>query len=450
MDHSSIARSSTDTEYPVFVQENSENSKIQRTKRFDGEYWVEESRVYRRTKVGRKTNLTSLPIPDATPAPIRRLKDASRIWDYSYLRSPVPPAGTRRKAKIYGADLFCGCGGLSLGIQEACRSLGLQYVPAYALDIDKWALQVYQQNLNSRLAEQTDITKIASKKLDGAETESEKRLKKRLNHLDRLDFLVAGPPCQGHSNLNNSTRRNDERNHLYKRVGRFATLFEPKHIIIENVPTIIHDRDRSMEETRKHLVKLGYNVDHKQVDLLSLGVPQRRKRHVLIASKSTYCNVDSVTKAAQVNMTTIHWAIADLARAEAEDLFNSPAKISDENKARIEYLYKHKLYDLPNRKRPVCHQNDEHSYYSMYGRLRYDQPAQTITTGFHSPGQGRYIHPSCKRTLTAHEAARLQYFPDFFDFSGVPYRSALAQMIGNAVPMKLSYVFALALLRGNS
>ena len=77
------------------------------------------------------------------------------------------------------------------------------------------------------------------------------------------------------------------------------------------------------------------------------------------------------------------------------------------------------------------------SYKSMYGRLRWEEPAQTITSGFGSIGQGRYMHPDRTRALTAHEAARVQGFPDYFDFSACPTRSALATMIGNAVPPQL-------------
>jgi DNA (cytosine-5)-methyltransferase 1 len=82
----------------------------------------------------------------------------------------------------------------------------------------------------------------------------------------------------------------------------------------------------------------------------------------------------------------------------------------------------------------------------MYGRLKPHEPAQTITSGFGSPGQGRFVHPTQLRTLTPHEAARLQFFPDFFDFSLAKKKTALASMIGNAAPMKLSYVFGLELL----
>jgi DNA (cytosine-5)-methyltransferase 1 len=82
----------------------------------------------------------------------------------------------------------------------------------------------------------------------------------------------------------------------------------------------------------------------------------------------------------------------------------------------------------------------------MYGRLDWKAPAQTITSGYGSMGQGRYVHPDAERTLTPHEAARIQFFPDWFDF-GDRDRTAWATLIGNAVPMKLSYVIALWLLR---
>ena len=106
------------------------------------------------------------------------------------------------------------------------------------------------------------------------------------------------------------------------------------------------------------------------------------------------------------------------------------------NLARMEYLLANDLHDLPNDRRPECHRGD-HTYRSMYGRLRWDRPAQTITSGYGSIGQGRYMHPDQPRALTAHEAARIQGFPDYFDFSACRTRSALATIIGNAVPPQL-------------
>jgi DNA (cytosine-5)-methyltransferase 1 len=83
----------------------------------------------------------------------------------------------------------------------------------------------------------------------------------------------------------------------------------------------------------------------------------------------------------------------------------------------------------------------------MYGRLRWDEPAQTVTSGYGSIGQGRYGHPSEPRTLTPQEAARLQLLPDFFDFTVVQRRKDWATMIGNAAPMKLSCAFVMEMLR---
>lgn len=115
------------------------------------------------------------------------------------------------------------------------------------------------------------------------------------------------------------------------------------------------------------------------------------------------------------------------------------------NLARMRYLLEHDLYDLPNSERPECHR-DAHSYKSMYGRLKWAEPAQTITSGFGSIGQGRYMHPTQMRALTAHEAARIQGFPDYFDFSAVTKRSELATMIGNAVPPALMREIAATVL----
>ncbi len=94
----------------------------------------------------------------------------------------------------------------------------------------------------------------------------------------------------------------------------------------------------------------------------------------------------------------------------------------------------------------MCHRDPNHKYKSMYGRLDWDKPAQTITTGFGSPGQGRYLHPSQLRTLTPHEAARLQFFPDWYDFRSVTKRKRLQEMVGNAVPPKLGYLLTLDVL----
>jgi DNA (cytosine-5)-methyltransferase 1 len=145
---------------------------------------------------------------------------------------------------------------------------------------------------------------------------------------------------------------------------------------------------------------------------------------------------------------TVRWAIQDLMDVKARSPYETAGGMSKENARRIEYLFGHRLHDLPNTQRPDCHRDGDHSYISMYGRLRWDGPAQTITTGFGSMGQGRYVHPARRRTITPHEAARLQTFPDWFDFGEESSRSLLAKMIGNAVPPLVMVALGTEIIRG--
>jgi DNA (cytosine-5)-methyltransferase 1 len=148
---------------------------------------------------------------------------------------------------------------------------------------------------------------------------------------------------------------------------------------------------------------------------------------------------------AHVRARTLRWAIVDLVGCSGRTPIDTASVLTAENRKRAKYLLRAGLYDLPNARRPHC-QRDAHKYKSMYGRLWWNRPAQTITTGFGSPGQGRYLHPSELRTLTPHEAARVQFFPDWYDFSNIRHQRHLARAIGNAAPPKLAFAMALHLL----
>jgi DNA (cytosine-5)-methyltransferase 1 len=368
-------------------------------------------------------------------------QDPQSMFDQIFLRSTKPAWHAPLRGAVRAADLFSGCGGLSLGVREASIALGRRFESVLAVDNDASSLEVYKRNFNPAVPIDRDIRSVLSGKIGDRLKSEEKSLLKKIG---AIDICLAGSPCQGHSDLNNHTRRKDTRNELYGRIARFAEIAEPTHIIAENVPTLIHGKDRTLDSTIARLEQLGYAVDITTVNLADLGVPQRRKRHVLIASNQSI-SIDEIIKRHKVsNERTLRWAIADLARRAPRSLLDTASKLSPDNVERIEYLMKHNEYDLPNDLRPICHQ-DDHSYVSMYGRLRYDEPAQTITSGFGSPGQGRYIHPTAGRTLTPHEALRVQFFPDSFDFSSVKSRTTLATMIGNAVPMVLSFVLCLVL-----
>src|SRR5439155_21751485 len=127
-----------------------------------------------------------------------------------------------------------------------------------------------------------------------------------------------------------------------------------------------------------------YRVASKVVNLGGFGVPQTRLRHLLLASKRKTINPASVFEVATAACgdhppRTVRWAIDDLKHAEPIEEFDMPSTPSRENRGRIRWLFNNDAYDLPNRRRPSCHHGD-HTYVSMYGRLYWDRPAQTITT----------------------------------------------------------------------
>jgi DNA (cytosine-5)-methyltransferase 1 len=161
---------------------------------------------------------------------------------------------------------------------------------------------------------------------------------------------------------------------------------------------------------------------------------------------------------------SVMWGINDLMDVEGTTTFDTPARHQIQNLERIAWLFgegwesweveqfntsgnpdKPEAHNLPNHRRPKCHQNG-HNYPAVYGRMFSSLPSPTITTGFGSTGQGRFVHPHKQRSLTPHEAARVQGFPDFFDFSTETGRVSLQTLIGNAVPPMMAEHILLPLL----
>jgi DNA (cytosine-5)-methyltransferase 1 len=341
-------------------------------------------------------------------------------------------------------DLYSGCGGFSAGLAEACRATGRRFVAVAAVDIDADALGAHAQNIRPTRSIRDDVMDLIDGGIGARLTPRERWLQKELGE---LDFLLAGPPCQGFSALNNHTRGRDPKNRLYEHVARVAEVFEPRHILIENVSSVRSYSPAAVRRTAGRLSRMGYAVDEGVVPVVELGIPQLRRRHLVVATSGRLTKISDVVRAFQRAPRDLRWAIGDLTGTSSRRSdFDRPAVPSPDNEKRMWFLREHRRWDLPDYLRPPCHHDFEHTYKSMYGRLRWDEPAQTITSGYGSMGQGRYVHPNGRRTLTPHEAARIQFFPDWFRF-GVRSRTVWATLIGNAVPMKLSYVFGVWLLR---
>ena len=384
------------------------------------------------------------------------LRSLQYIWDKTSLKVPVTYSsthGTVTTIKI--ADLFCGAGGLSSGVREAIRACGFRYKSVLAVDIDPIALDVYRRNFDPAQTSNGDawisVTKNYSTRIDKAHfTATPQVLNENLRGpIGSVDILIGGPPCEGHSNSNNHTRRTDQRNSYYVVMPAMAVVLGARAVIVENVPGVQHDHREVLKVARELFETSGYYVDAAVVDATALGLPQTRKRHVLIASKERQPKLEMIINALRRPQRDLSWAIDDLRCIGSTDPFDSVPTLSEVNQRRIKYLFDNNEYDLPNHQRPASHRNG-HTYPSIYGRLRWDQPSGTITTGFNTPGRGRYIHPDIQRTITAHEAARIQGFPDVFEFKLVngttPTRAALAKMIGDAVPPPMGYVAGLAAL----
>lgn len=366
------------------------------------------------------------------------------LYDASWLRLPTAPAGEGRYGKLRTVDLFSGCGAMTLGAAEAARAMGRAVVPLLAVDTNPSALAVYRHNFPESTTMATSVSEILDRGPGERTSPAERKLCRLVGD---VDLLLGGPPCQGNSDLNNHTRRRDPKNALYMTMARFAEIVRPRNLLIENVPGVIHDRGKVVARTSEHLARLGYHVSQHLLDASAYGVAQNRRRLFLAASLDNYLPAEVLDALRLVNPRPLSWAIGDLLQAaEPEgDTYNSAAQHWADNQERIQYLFKHDLHDLPNDKRPRCHRTKRHSYNSVYGRMYWERPTQTITTGFGSTGQGRYVHPMRPRTMTPHEAARVQFIPDFFTFPETRRRS-LQEMIGNAVPPKLAYVMTLLVL----
>jgi DNA (cytosine-5)-methyltransferase 1 len=377
----------------------------------------------------------------ATSAPVKTSLHSAH--DFSWLTSSKWPIHSSLKNTCTLVDLFSGCGAMSLGVWEACRALGIQMIPRFAIDTNKEAAATYKKNFPESDVRSQDIYDFLDGNLGKGMTEKEKSF---VRSIGNVDFLIGGPPCQGHSDLNNHTRRNDPKNLLIYRMARFAEIFSPENIIIENVQGIKHDKNNAAHKTKVFLEKLGYFVDDGVLLASTIGVPQNRRRFLMVASKSLQPVLTKIPLSFGTDERSLSWACNDLVRIKKQGVFNTSAKHSEINQKRIKYLFENNLYDLPNSQRPDCHRLKKHSYNAVYGRLYLNKPSPTITTGFGSTGQGRFVHPLQQRTLTPHEAARLQFIPDFFDFGELGRRS-LQLLIGNAVPTKLATVIAMDLLR---
>ena len=373
---------------------------------------------------------------------------------YSYLGAAEPEYLAPSKDRFTYIDLFCGGGGLSLGVEAALKSLGCRPKQLVAVDFDPNALALVKNHFSPIVGRVARAEELVSYSVDHSQTLSDFITQPRIldpriaQFKGKVDLLVGGPPCQGHSNLNNRTRRFDPRNLLYYVMPAFAVALSVPIVVIENVKSIANAAEKVVEVTKSLLRTHGYDVQEVVLNAADFGVAQYRERHFLIAQKIGRVDVGSEIKGLQGSSVTFDQMVGSLDALPFDvGLLEAPGRMSKENQSRINYLHDEDLYDLPNAERPNCHK-DGHSYPSVYGRIRADQPVGTITTGFASPGRGRYIHPTERRVISIREAARLQSFPDrYWNSAGHVglAKAHLQKVVGDAVPPLLAEAIVLSL-----
>lgn len=266
----------------------------------------------------------------------------------------------------------------------------------------------------------------------------------------QVDIVIGGPPCQGHSNFNNATRKVDARNGLYFAAVAMAVALRPHAIIFENVPEVRIARSQVVGVAKALLESSGYIVRDFVLTATDFGWPQTRKRHFLLASRTGIASESDLREIYGGPHPTSSSFLARLPRRAKPNLLNEVPEFNEDTQRRLRFYAENEgVYDLALHLRPPCHRNGT-TYESVYGRIRPDGPFPTITTGFLTPGRGRFVHPCEPRTLTPSEAAFVQGFPAWYDFGedeGLS-RKLLTKWIGDAVPLPLGYVAAMAVLPG--
>jgi DNA (cytosine-5)-methyltransferase 1 len=335
---------------------------------------------------------------------------------------------------ISAIDLFCGAGGLTYGFEQA----GLPVKVGY--DIDPACKFPYERNNQAKFI-QKDVGCVS--KIDLEEHFSEGIIK----------ILVGCTPCQPFSSY---ARRYSDKESRWKLLQDFARLVqecEPEIVSMENVPQLKHHS--VFLEFIQTLEDLNYSVEFYKVNCLEYGVPQARKRLVLLASKLGRIKLISPThddeKYETVRKTIEHLDPLIAGQASKIDRLHQCSKLSDLNLRRIRAskpggTWRDWSKDLVAK----CHtKKSGKTYPGVYGRMEWDQPSPTITTQCFGFGNGRFGHPEQDRAISLREAALLQTFPPSYEFVAPDQPvifDQIGRLVGNAVPVKLGQVIAQSIL----
>lgn len=329
--------------------------------------------------------------------------------------------------EIRAVDLFCGVGGLTHGLVQGGIKVNA------GIDLDSNCTYPYEAN-NSASFINMDVADLDAEYLGG------------LFGKAKYSLLAGCAPCQPFSTYSRTSRKKDVRADwsLIASFGRLIKEVKPDFVTMENVPSVVQ---HSVFDDFLNCLK-GYHFEWSIVECINLGVPQTRKRLVLLASKlgpqGLNLNISHNSK------ITVQDAIGHLPKLRAgssdpSDPLHVACRLSALNLKRIRASKAGGTWrDWPEKLRADCHRKSTGSTFpSVYGRMSWDEPAPTMTTQCFGYGNGRFGHPCQDRAISLREAAILQTFPQDYIFlkkGEKPKFSLLGRLIGNAVPVQLGKV----------
>lgn len=351
------------------------------------------------------------------------------------------------KLKPKFLDLFCGIGGLSLGLSKA----GMKCIGG----VDNWedACQTYVHNHPDEKCLLADVSKLTLNEITsyfGIAT-------------DDIDIMVGGPPCQGFSTVGKRDKK-DPRNKLWQHYLDLVSQIRPAYVLIENVEgLVVMDRGGVCESIVDTFNAIGYHAKWRLLKSADFGVPQLRKRVVFLATLDGLV-MPEYPEPTVLRPVTVAEAISDLPAlgpGEAVTAYSSPPLTAYQKqlRARAKTLANHEAAKHPkhlvellshipdggNRKSIPDHLQPASGFHNSYARLASNKPALAVTSNMRKPSSARSTHPTQNRGLTVREGLRLQSFEDTFIVLGS--RTSQYLQVGNAVPPRLGEALGRELVR---
>ncbi|MGR9253037.1 DNA cytosine methyltransferase [Rhizobium leguminosarum] len=345
------------------------------------------------------------------------------------IESYLPDGGSRTTAVV---DLFCGAGGLAYGLKSAGLAVRA------GVDMDSSCRHPIEVNTDAFFACK-DVADVTAEELDGWFGDAEVRI------------LAGCAPCQPFSTYSQSRKTEDDRWKLLKQFQRLAIAVRPEIVTMENVPGLASQT--VWKEFVQALYEANYNVSWQEVACEEYGIPQRRRRLVLLASQLGAIKLHKPDKVEALTVKDVigNLPVINAGEASPLDPLHASSALTVTNMARIRASKPGGTWrDWPEEMRSPCHRKETgKTYPSVYGRMEWNKPAPTMTTQCYGFGNGRFGHPEQDRAISLREAAILQSFPENYDFIPKDQKvsfSRLGTLIGNAVPPKLGEAIGISIL----